>query len=89
MLNSARYLYPALNRWLCVEISSYYYIFLKMIHKVPLYLIFIGGVKGIRYALPEVLLNPILSDSFGFSDEKTSLYFFLLVFVFPIGTIIL
>ena len=60
-----------------------------MLHKVPLYLIFVGGVKGMRYVLPEVLLNPILSDSFGFSEEKTSLYFILLSLTFPIGTILL
>ena len=60
-----------------------------MLHKVPLYLIFVGGVKGMRYTLPEVLLNPILSDSFGFSDEKTSLYFLVLDLAFPTGTIIL
>ena len=60
-----------------------------MLHKVPLYLIFVGGVKGIRYALPEVLLNPILSDSFGFSEEKTSFYFLLFSLAVPTGTILL
>ena len=60
-----------------------------MLHKVPLYLIFVGGVKGMRYVLPEVMLNPIISDSFGFSDEKTSLYFLILGLAFPTGTIIL
>ena len=42
-----------------------------------------------RYVLSEVLLNPILSDSFGFSEEKTSLYFILFCLAVPIGTILL
>ena len=60
-----------------------------MLYEVPLYLIFVGGVKGMRYVLPEVLLNPILSDSFVFSNEKISLYFLILDLAFPTGTIIL
>ena len=56
-------------------------------HKVPLCLIFTGGVKAIRYTFPEVLLNPVLSDSFGFPEEITSLYF--LIFIFPTGTLLL
>ena len=42
-----------------------------------------------RYVLHEVLLNPILSDSFGFSDEKISLYFLMLGLAYPTGIIIL
>ena len=42
-----------------------------------------------RYVLLEVLLNPILSDSFGFSDEKHSLYFLLLPLAVPIGITLL
>ena len=60
-----------------------------MLHKIPLYAIFVGGVKGMRYVMPEVLLNPILSDSFGFSEEKTSLYFLILSLAYPIGTLLL
>ena len=59
------------------------------IYKVPLYVIFVGGVKGVRYVLPEVLVTPILSDSFGFSDEKTSLFLLIIVFGAPIGTTLL
>ncbi|CAI8017907.1 hypothetical protein GBAR_LOCUS10805 [Geodia barretti] len=60
-----------------------------MLHKVPLYVIFVGGVKGVRYVMPEVLVNPILSDSFGFSDEKISLFFLLIILCNPIGTALL
>ena len=59
------------------------------IYKVPLYVIFVGGVKGVRYVMPEVMVNPILSDSFGFSDEKTSLFFLIIVLCNPIGTALL
>ena len=47
--------------------------------KIPLYIILVGGVKGARYVLPELLLNPIVSDSFGFSEKEIT-YFFLLFF---------
>ena len=62
---------------------------LLCLYKVPLYVMFVGGVKGVRYVLPEVLVNPILSDSFGFSDEKTSLFLLIMVFSAPIGTTLL
>ena len=48
--------------------------------KLPLYIILVGGVKGACYVLPEVLLNPIVSDSFGFSEEDTT-YFSIVIFV--------
>ena len=48
--------------------------------KIPLYIILVGGVKGARFVLPEVLLNPIVSDSFGFSEKETT-YFFILIFL--------
>ena len=57
-----------------------------MLHKVPLYVMFVGGVKGVRYVILEVLLNPILTDSFGFSDEQISLFFLLIILCNPIGT---
>ena len=46
---------------------------------MPLYIILVGGVKGARYVLPQVLLNPIVSDSFGLSENETT-YFFILFF---------
>ena len=46
--------------------------------KIPLYIILVGGVKGARYVLPEVLLNPIVSDSFGFSEKEITYIFFVL-----------
>ena len=47
--------------------------------KIPLYIILVGGVKGARYVLPELLLNPIVSDSFGFSEKEIS-YIFVVFF---------
>lgn len=44
--------------------------------KIPLYILLVGGVKGARYVLTEVLVSPILSDQFGFYEKETS-YFFL------------
>ena len=46
-----------------------------------------GGVKGARYVIPDMLLSPILADAFGFSGEYIS-YFFLTVLGSIIGTII-
>ena len=51
--------------------------FLTRMVKIPLYIILVGGVKGARYVLPEVLLNPIVSDSFGFSEKEITYFFFL------------
>ena len=56
--------------------------------KIPLYIILVGGVMGPRYVLPEVLLNPILSDSFGFSEKETT-YFFILFFVVSVVGVVL
>ena len=40
-----------------------------------MYVIIAGSLKGMRYVINEVLVNPIASDSFGFSDEDmTYLY---------------
>ena len=54
-----------------------------------MYLVFCGGIKGMRYILPEVLMNPIISDSFGFGEESTSLFFILFIFTLSAGTILL
>ena len=52
-------------------------------------MVIIGGVKGMRAVIQEVLVNPILSDQFGFSDQNTT-YFFLVFFLGPpTGTILL
>ena len=59
--------------------------FLKMILQVPLYVIVTGGVKGMRYILVEVLLNPIISDTFGFSAKDSAVFFFV---VFSTGPLI-
>lgn len=42
-----------------------------------------------RYILPEVLLNPIVSDSFGFSDRETTYIFLVLLVVPPFGLLLL
>ncbi|CAI8044642.1 hypothetical protein GBAR_LOCUS24744 [Geodia barretti] len=42
-------------------------VFVKIV--VPVYVIIVGGLKGLRYVVNEVLINPIATDSFGFSDE--------------------
>jgi len=47
-----------------------------LMSKIPLYILLVGGVKGARYVLTEVLVSPILSDQFGFHEIETS-YFFL------------
>jgi hypothetical protein len=44
-------------------------------------------VKGARYVIPDMLLSPILADSFGFSGEYIS-YFFLSVLGSLVGTTI-
>ena len=56
--------------------------------KIPLYIILVGAFMGPRYVLPEVLLNPILSDSFGFSEKETT-YFFILFFVVSVVGVVL
>ena len=47
-------------------------------------MILTGGLKGIRYILVEVLLNPIISDSFGFSVRDSALFFLLVFSIAPI-----
>ena len=47
-----------------------------LILKIPLYILFVGGIKGARYVLTEVLVSPILSDQFGFAATEIG-YFFL------------
>ena len=59
-------------------------ILLSKICQVPLYVILTGGLKGIRVIFPEVLLNPIISDSFGFSARNCTLFFLLLFSTTPI-----
>ena len=59
------------------------------IYKIPLYLVFVGGAKGVRYVFIEVLVNPILSDSFGFSEKQTSLFLLVIAVALPVGIILL
>ena len=60
-----------------------------LIGKAPIVMCIIGGVKGMRAVIQEVLVNPILSDQFGFSDQATT-YFFLVFFIGPpTGTLLL
>ena len=55
-----------------------------------MYVILTGGLKAIRYILVEVLLNPIISDSFGFSIEDSALFFLVVFTMAPvIGTTLL
>lgn len=54
---------------LCCEVVA-------LILKIPLYILLVGGIKGARYALTEVLVSPILSDQFGFAAIEIG-YFFL------------
>ena len=42
-----------------------------------------------RYAFHEVLLNPIVSDSFGFSDDVIAYVFLVLVAVPPLDLVLL
>ena len=51
--------------------------------QVPLYIILTGGVKGMRYILVEVLLNPIISDSFGFSVKDSAIFFLVILSICP------
>ena len=53
--------------------------FFEHMIKIPLYVIFVGGVKSACYVLPDVLLNPIVSDSFGFSEKETT--YFVILFI--------
>ena len=55
-----------------------------------MYVILTGGLKAIRYILLEVLLNPIISDSFGFSIKDGALFFLVVFTTAPvIGTALL
>ena len=60
-----------------------------MNYKIPIYLVTAGGVQGMRHALGEVLLNPIISDSFGFSEHDTSWFFAILTLPLFAGTLLL
>ena len=62
-------------------------VFVLTSSKIPLYILLVGGVKGARYVIPDMLLSPILADSFGLSGEYIS-YFFLSVLGSIIGTLI-
>ena len=44
---------------------------------------------GPRYVLPEVLLNPILSDSFGFSEKETTYFSILFFVVSAVGVVLM
>ena len=44
----------------------------------------VGGVKGIRYLIPIMMMAPIVADSFGYS-EKDSAY---LTSIFFVGTVL-
>ena len=53
-------------------------------------MIVVGGLKGIRYIILEVLLNPIISDSFGLCVKDGALFFLILFSIAPIiGTTLL
>ena len=52
--------------------------------QIPLYILSLGGAKAIRFVVMQVMINPITSDSFGFSERDTS-YIFTLIFL---GTVI-
>lgn len=53
--------------------------------KIPLFIIFVGGMKGIRYLIPtQIIMSPIVSDSFGYSEKDSS----YLAILFFIGTVI-
>ena len=60
-----------------------------MVNKISVFLVIIGGVQGMRHALDEVLLNPIISDSFGFSDHDTSWFFAIMTIPLPIAVLLL
>ena len=63
--------------------------FFEHMIKIPLYVIFVGGVKGACYTLPDVLLNPIVSDSFGFSEKETTYFVILFIGVSAISVALL
>ena len=58
--------------------------------QAPFYVILAGGLIGLQYVLLEVLLNPIISDSFGFADKDSTFFFLIILCTAPvINTIIL
>ena len=62
---------------------------LTRFYQVPLYIVLVGGLKGVRYVVNEVLLNPIASDSFGFSSKEMSYFFIIFIVGGFIGMILL
>ena len=59
---------------------------LTRFYQVPLYIVLVGGLKGVRYVVNEVLLNPIASDSFGF---RNVVFFIIFIVGGFIGMILL
>ena len=60
-----------------------------MEYQILIYVVGVGGVQGVQHTLHEVLLNPIISDSFGFSDYAVSWYFIAIILTLPVGALIL
>ena len=69
----------------CISVTKFFNAKIK----VPIFVVVIGGLKGMRYVLPEVLINPVLSDSFGFSNTSTGYVFLIIVFTSPIDTAVM
>ena len=72
----------------CFRASTFHKYFPSIVYKIQIFVVCAGGVMGMRYALPEVLLNPFISDSFGFSHQDTSLYFTMFIITIPTGALI-
>lgn len=53
------------------------------------FLIIARGVLSFRFGVYETLYNPVLSDSFGFTEKESSYFFLGLVSAQIAGTIIL
>ena len=97
-LNSVVYLYP-FTRIMLLGVYFYVYVYVKTTHthhahnsysmvpdsrhQVPVFLIVIGGVKGLRYLIPTVMMTPITSDSFGYSENDSA----YLTTIFFVGTL--
>ena len=58
-------------------------------YQVPLYVIVAGGLKGIRYVVNEVLVNPIATDSFGLSERDMTYFFIIYILGAFVGMILL
>jgi len=63
--------------WMCEAIV--------LIHKIPLYIILLGSVKGTR---SEILFSPILSDQFGFAETEIVYVFLSYSVVQVIGSLL-